>query len=77
MVSFCRFNQKEEGRRKKEEGRRKICFPTLPLLANLARFQAVPGNADPEALPRRISNQRGRASRYRFPGRAREPVKTS
>jgi hypothetical protein len=32
--------KKEEGRRKKEEGRRKN-----------TRYQALPGNADPEALP--------------------------
>jgi hypothetical protein len=34
--------KKEEGRRKKEEGRRKKEF---------TRYQALPGNADPEALP--------------------------
>jgi hypothetical protein len=44
-----------EGRRKKEEG---------------ARYQALPGNADPEALPPILLYNRGRASGYWFPGRA-------
>jgi hypothetical protein len=33
------------------------------------RSQALPGNADPEALPP-IETSRGRASGNRFPGRA-------
>ncbi len=41
----------KEGRRKKEEGRRKN-----------TRSQALPGNADPEALPQiLLLNKRGRA----------------
>ena len=38
------------------------------------RSQALPGNAHLEALPR-MSAKRGRASRYRFPGRALEPAR--
>ena len=39
------------------------------------RSLALPGNADPEALPPILSDsKRGRASGHRFPGRARERV---
>jgi len=41
----------------------------------ITRYQAEPGNADPEALPPIFPIAlRGRASGYRFPGRAWEPV---
>ncbi|MEG4584365.1 hypothetical protein QUA54_03820 [Microcoleus sp. MOSTC5] len=52
MASFCRCKKeegrrkREEGRRKKEEGRRKREE------GRKTRSQALPGNADPEALPR-------------------------
>jgi hypothetical protein len=48
--------------RKKEEG-------------IIARSQALPGDADPEALPP-VSLKRGRASGYRFLGSAWEPVQS-
>jgi hypothetical protein len=41
-----------------------------------SRYQALPGNADPEALPPifmeawKLGSLRGRASGHRFPGRA-------
>ena len=37
---------------------------------NSTRYQAVPGNADPEAVPPMFMEARGRASGYRFPGTA-------
>ncbi len=44
-------------------------------MGNSTRSQALPGNADPEALPPIfVLEKRGRASRHRFPGRAGEPV---
>ena len=49
-----------------------IIFDWLDAKTQLPRSQALGGDADPEALPPIF---RGRASGYRFPGRAREPVK--
>src|SRR6476469_506250 len=45
--------KKEEGRRKKEEGRRKMwkCSHNISY-SRLSPYQADPGNADPQALPR-------------------------
>ena len=44
----------------------------------LPRSPALPGDADPEALPPVfLRNRRGTASRYRFPGTAGEPVPRS
>jgi hypothetical protein len=47
--------KKEEGRRKKEEGRRKKEEGRRKKEEGIARYQAEPGNADPEALPPLIS----------------------
>jgi hypothetical protein len=43
---------------------------------DIPRSPALPGDADPEAVPPVfLRNRRGRGSRYRFPGTAGEPVK--
>jgi hypothetical protein len=45
---------------------------------DVTRSQALPGNADPEALPPIFRlPKRGRASGHRLRGRAWEPVKTT
>jgi hypothetical protein len=48
----------------------------LLVIVYSTRSQALPGNADSEAVPPICpSNKRGRASRNRFPGSAWEPIK--
>jgi hypothetical protein len=51
-----------------------ICW--LLVIVYSTRFEALPGNADSEAVPPiSPSSKRGRVSGNRFPGRALEPVK--